>query len=98
MNSSRETLLREKEEEKKWLRYLIGLESNQDQIPWGQASWPLPPGTSDIKSANMSLEIISDDDASDFILLKDFKALKRINLKIHKIIQFKTQRKYKKKP
>ena len=48
MNSSRETLLREEEEERKRLRYPIGGESNQEVSPPGQRIRPQTKQTPDI--------------------------------------------------
>ena len=79
-NSSNGTLLREEEEEKKWLRHRIGLESSQEPIPSGQPIRPLSTHTPDVSKTNMPIERISDDDASDLILLKDLKPLVRSNL------------------
>ena len=72
MNSSRETLLREEEEEKKRLRYPIGLESLCEASPPGQPTC-VQHDTPDRKMKNPYVEILSDDDASDLILLKDLK-------------------------
>ena len=81
MNSSRETLLREEEEERKRLRCPISTESNQEQqLPSGQPSRPLTQDKSDLTLTNMSLETVSDDDPSDLVILKDIKLLTRINL------------------
>ena len=83
-NSWNGTLLREEEEEeeeeKKRLRYRIGLESSQEPIPSGQPIPPLSTHTPDVSKTNMPIETISDDDASDLILLKDLKPLVRSNL------------------
>ena len=72
MNSSRETLLREEEEQGKRLGIPLGLESDQESSPSGKPDHRKicdnEPGTT-----NDSYEDISDDNASDLILLKDLK-------------------------
>ena len=72
MNSSRETLLREEEEQRKRLRIPIGPESDQESSPSGKPdhrkSCDNEPGT-----MNDPYEEISDDNASDLISLKDLK-------------------------
>ena len=72
MNSSRETLLREEEEQRKRLRIPIGLEIDQESSPSGkpdlQKSCVNEPGL--MIEPN---EEISDDNASDLISLKDLK-------------------------
>ena len=72
MNSSRETLLREEEEQRKRLRIPIGLESDQESSPSGKPdhrkSCDNEPGM-----MNESHEEISEDNASDLISLKDLK-------------------------
>ena len=72
MNSSRETLLREEEEQRKRLRIPIGLKSDQESSPSGKPdhrkSCDNEPGM-----MNESYEGISDDNASDLISLKDLR-------------------------
>ena len=66
MNSSRETLLREEEVQRKKLRIRIGPESDQESSPSGKPdhrkSCDYEPGT-----MNDPYEEISDDNASDLI-------------------------------
>ena len=80
MNSSRETLLREEEEERKYLRYPFDRESNQEVSPPGQPIRPQRKHTPDIFLTNPPNDTISDDNASDFFLLQDLKPLVRSNL------------------
>ena len=72
MNSSRETLLREEEEQRKRLRIPIGLKSEQESRPSckpdHRKSCDNEPGM-----MNESQEEISDDNASDLISLKYLK-------------------------
>ena len=72
MNSSRQTLLREKEEQRKRLRIPIGPESDQESKPSGKPdhrkNCDNEPGTT-----NDPYEEISDDNVSDLISLKDLK-------------------------
>ena len=72
MNSSRETLLREEEEEKKRSMYPIGLENIQGASPLGQTICPQN-NIPERKTTNSPTELLSDDDGSDWILLKDLK-------------------------
>ena len=72
MNSSRETLLREEEEQRKRLRYPIGLESVHETSPPGKPVCPRKI-LSESRMTNPPVEFLSDDDASDVILLKDLK-------------------------
>ena len=70
MNNSRETILREEEEESKRLRYPIGLESVKRASTPGKftgARSSIP----EKKTTNSPVELFSDDYASDLILLKD---------------------------
>ena len=72
MNSSRETLLREEEEQRKRLRFPIGLESDQESSPPGK------PDHSRIRenehrATNYPAEVLSDNNASDLISLKELK-------------------------
>ena len=72
MNSSKETLLREEEEQRKRLRIPIGPESDQESSPSGKPDHRKfcdnEPGMT-----NDSYEDISDDNASDLISLKELK-------------------------
>ena len=72
MNSSRETLLSEEEEQRKRLRIPIGPESDQESSPSSKPDHRKicdnEPGTT-----NDSYEDISDDNASDLISLKELK-------------------------
>ena len=72
MNSSREILLREEEEQRKRLRIPIGLESDQESSPSGK---PDHRKSCDNEHGmmNESYVEISDDNASDLISLKDLK-------------------------
>ena len=72
MNSSRETLLREEEEQRKRLRIPIAIESDQESSPSGK---PNHRKSCDNETGmmNESYEEISDDNASDLISLKDLK-------------------------
>ena len=72
MNSSRETLLREEEEQRKRLRYPIGLESVHETSPPGKPVCPKK-SLSESKMTNLPVEFLSDDDASDLILVKDLE-------------------------
>ena len=72
MNSSRETLLREEEDQRKRLRTPIGLESDQESSPSGKADLH----KSRLNEPGVMIEPheeISDDNASDLISLKDLK-------------------------
>ena len=80
-NSSRETLLREEEEERKRLSYPIGLENIQEASPPGQPIRLQIMNTPEIPLTNPPTEMISDDEASKIILLKALKPLVTINLK-----------------
>ena len=75
MNSSRETLLREEKEERKRLRYPIGLEIIQEASAPGQPTCPQTANIPELTMTQTPTETISDDDASDLILLKDLKPL-----------------------
>ena len=72
MNSSRETLLREEEEQRQRLRYPIGLESVQETSPPGKPVCARK-SLSESRMTSSPVEFLSDDDASDLILLKDLK-------------------------
>ena len=72
MNSSRETILREVEEQRKRLRIPIGLESDQESSPSGKPDLR----KSCVNEPGLMIEPheeISDDNASDLISLKDLK-------------------------
>ena len=72
MNGSRETLLREEEEQRKRLRTPIGLESDQESSPSGKPDLH----KSCVNEPGVMIEPreeISDDNASDLISLKDLK-------------------------
>ena len=73
MNSSRETLLREEEEQRKRLRFPIGLESVHESSPLGKPDH-LRVCENEYRATNNSTEIFSDDNASDLISLKELKA------------------------
>ena len=77
-NSSKETLLREGEEEIKRLRYPIGLENIQEARPPGQPIRLQTMNTPEIRLTNPPTEMITDDDASELILLKGLKPLVRL--------------------
>ena len=94
MNSSRETLLREEEEQRKRLRIPIGPESDQESSPSGKPDHrnicDNEPGTT-----NDSYEDISDDNASDLFSLKDLEdkaSLETTKLEEHPIFD-RTDRK-----
>ena len=82
MNSSRETLLREEEEQRKRFRFPIGLESDHETSPPGKPVCSRH-STTESRLTNSLVETLSDDDASDLILLK--------NLKIQILTDFKNQ-------
>ena len=82
MNSSRETLLREEKEQRKRLRFPIGLESDHETSPPGKPVFSRN-STTESRLTNSPVETLSDDDASDLILLKD--------LKIQNLTDFKNQ-------
>ena len=72
MNGSRETLLREEEEQRKRLRIPIGLESDQESSPSGKPDLR----KSCVNEPGLMIEPheeISDDNVSDLISLKDLK-------------------------
>ena len=73
-----ETLLREGEEEIKRLRYTIGLENIQEASPPGQPIRLQTMNTPEIRLTNPPTEMITDDDASELILLKGLKPLVRL--------------------
>ena len=72
MNSSRETLLREEEEQQKRLRFPIGLESDHESSPPGKLDH-FRISENDYRATNCPAEVLSDDNASDLISLKEFK-------------------------
>ena len=72
MNSSRETLLREEEEQRKRLRFPIGLESDHESSPLGKPDH-LRICENEYRATNNSTEISSDDNASDLISQKELK-------------------------
>ena len=72
MNSSRETLLREEEDQRKILRFPIGLESDHKSSPLGKPDH-LRICKNKYRATNISTEISSDDNASDLISLKELK-------------------------
>ena len=73
MNSSRETLLREEEEQRKRLRFPISLKSDHKSSPQGKLDH-LRICENDYRATNNSTENSSDDNASNLISLKKFKA------------------------
>ena len=72
MNSSRETLLREEEEQRKRLRFPIGLESDHESSPSGKPHYSRI-SQNESRATNPPVETLSDDDASDLISLKELK-------------------------
>ena len=72
MNSSRETLLREEEEQRTRLRFLIGLESDYKSSPPGNSDYSRM-SKRERRATNSSAETLSDDNASDLISLKELK-------------------------
>ena len=72
MNSSRETILREEKEQRKRLRFPIGLESDHESSPMGKPDH-LRICENEHRATNNSTENSSDDNASDLISLKDLK-------------------------
>ena len=72
MNSSRETLLREEEEQRKRLRFPIGLERDHESSPLGKPDH-LRICENEYRATNNSTELSSDDIASDLISLKELK-------------------------
>ena len=72
MNSSRETLLREEEEQQKRLRFPIGLESDHESSPPGKPDHSRV-SENEHRASNCPAEILSDDNASDLISLKELK-------------------------
>ena len=72
MNSSRETLLREEEEQRKRLRFPIGLESDHESSPPGKPDHPRI--CDNEHGATMRpTEDLSDDNARDLISLKGLR-------------------------
>ena len=90
MNSSRETLLRE-EEQRKRLRSPIGLEIHHESSPPGKPDCSRNSKT-ESRATNPPIETLSDDDASDLILLKDMKIQTLTDLKINQNIHYKIER------
>ena len=80
MTISREKLLREEEEERKRLRYPIGLEIIQEASPPGYITCPQTTNIPELYITQTPTEIISDNDASNLIPLKDLKPLVSSNL------------------
>ena len=72
MNSSRETLLREEEEQRKRLRFPIGLESDHESSPSGKPDH-CRIRKNELGATNYPTEDVSDDNASDLISLKELK-------------------------
>ena len=72
MNSSRETLLREEEEQRKRLRFPIGLESDHESSPSGKPDHHRI-REKELQATNYPTEDESDDNASDLISLKELK-------------------------
>ena len=72
MNSSRETLLREEEEQRKRLRFPIGLESDHESSPSGKSDH-CRILENELGATNHPTEDVSDDNASDLISLKELK-------------------------
>ena len=72
MNSSRETLLREEEEQRKRLRFPIGLESDHESSPSGKPDHRRIP-EKEIETTNYPTEDVLDDNASEYISLKEQK-------------------------
>ena len=72
MNSSRETLLREEEEQRKRLRFPIGLESDHGLSPSGKPNHRRI-CENELGATNYPTEDVSDDNASDLISLKELK-------------------------
>ena len=72
MNSSRENLLREEEEQRKRLRFPIGPESDQESSPSGKPDHRKF-CENELGATNYPNEDISDDNASDLISLKELK-------------------------
>ena len=73
MNSSRETLHREEEEQRKRLRFPIGPESDQESSPSGKPDHRKI-CENELGATNYPNEDISDDNASDLISLKELKS------------------------
>ena len=72
MNSSRETLHRKEEEQRKRLRFPIGLESDHESSPLGKPNY-LRTRENEHRTTNNSTENSSDDNASELISLKELK-------------------------
>ena len=70
MNSSRETLLREEEEQRKRLRFPIGLESDHETSPSGKPDHRKI-CENETRTTNHLNEDLSDDNASDLIPLQE---------------------------
>ena len=72
INSSRETLLRQEEEQRKRLRFPIDLESDHESSPLGKPEH-IRICENDYRATNNPSEISSDDNASDLASLKELK-------------------------
>ena len=72
MNNSRETFLREEEEQGKRMRFPFGLENYHESSPLGKPDH-LRNGDYENRATNNSTENSSDDNASDLISLKEIK-------------------------
>ena len=72
MNSSRKTLLREEKEQRKRLRFAIGLESDHESSPMGKPDH-LSICENEHRATNNSTKNSSDDNASDLISPKEFR-------------------------
>ena len=74
MNSSRETLHSGEEEQRKRLRFPIGLESDHESSPSGKPDHRRI-CENDFGAKNYPTEYVSDDNASDLISLKELKTI-----------------------
>ena len=83
MNSSKENLLREEEEQRKCLRLPIGTESDLEQIASGQPAQTQTQEKVETTQSplNMSMEAITDGDSSELFLLTDLIPPTRVNPK-----------------
>ena len=72
MNCSRETFLREEEEQRKRLRFPIGLESDHESSPSGKPDHRRI-CENELGATNYPTEDVSDDKSSDLISLKELK-------------------------
>ena len=80
MNSSSETLLREEEEQRKRLRFPIGLESDHESSAPGRPDYSRM-SKNERRATNSSAETLSDDNASYLISLKELKTKTLTDLK-----------------